>query len=731
MPESSPHSLNDDKKVLEGRRVHKLGTEAEVDLRDQIPEKLRKHLVKENIGQKVVEMWLQANDDRQDWLDRQQVFLADVDNFTESTSEGAFSGASTLHIPMPLTVAKTMHARFLRAAVGIEPLMNTKARREDALKAADLVQDVMQYTLKDWCNRYNGIYKTMDRWIWDWLTIGSGIIKWRWDVEWSSWWDAEDYVNADEDGNTIIEQREVKRTEKVYEGPCADVINHEDFAMVGGDGDPQMADCCLERCFLTASQLWTAVDRKFFNEQAVRKVIRGGEDRKEGSRASEIKRQRVRQGGQAQVETEKELDRYEFIEAHIKMDVDGSGLNSDVVVWVHTRTYEVVRATYLRRINKAGQRPFYKIDFHPRPGSDYGIGLLEMLHPLSKELDALHNIHVDNNLITTMPFGFFRPTGNMTEQIYDLEPGCLYPVDDPQRDVFFPNLGNRMAFGIQQEQSIQTMVERLTGINDLSLGVLSGAQGATRTATGARALLQEQSTSLDVYLRRFQWGWSGALAHLLHMLQQRIPEGLSFRVTGKTGDDYWGRIDMREQIGGEYDFELNANSESSNPEIQKEVALQVLQFTLNPLLIQTQVVTTGNIWDAAKNYMTSLGVKDFARFITKPQEYRHTMTPEQEANRILRGQPVPVTPEMDHEGFIEWFDMFSKSDEYAGQLSREAFVALGMQARKHRQMAQALQEAQAQAANQRQAQLNARDAGQQAPVGASAVGGNPGAGPQF
>ena len=712
------NQLNEDKKVLEGRRTKKLGSAALASKRDQIPEKLRQILIKKKVGQKVSEMWSQGNAERTTWLNRQQVYLRDIDEFLESSAEGAFAGSSTLHLPISLTIAKGMHARFVRAMLGIEPYFNTKARREDSIKAAEAVQSLMHYALKDWVNNHDGIADIIDAWLWQWITVGSGILKWRWEEDWTSWWDVK------YDGEVEREEYVTKRT---FQGPKCEVKKHEDVLIIGGEGDPNKADAVLDRYWVNASDLWTAVDRAIFDEKAIRKIIKGGNDRIQGSVSSDIKEQRARQGGMNSAQKEKELDSYEIVEAYLKMDVDGSGINSDVVVWVHLRTNEIVRATYLRRINKAGKLPYQKIDFHRRSGSDYGIGLVEMLYPLAKEMDAIHNIHVDNNLLATMPFFFYRPSSNMPEQDLELEPGLGIPLDNPQTDVHIPNLGNRLAFGVQQEQSIQNLVERLTGINDMSLGVLSGAQGATRTATGARALLSEQSTSLDVFLRRMHRGWRQALEYLLNMLQQRIPDGFSFRVTGEDGNDYWGEVKGKDDIAGNLEFELNPNSESSNPDIQKEVASEVLQLTLNPLLIQTQVVSTGNIWEAVKNYLKSRGVKDFAKFVTKPPNYQHTLTPQDEANRILRGQEVPVTPEMDHQGFIAYFAMVMKSDEILGQFSEDKAIALAKQAEQHKQMMKALQNAQAQTQNVQQTEINARGGGgNQAPVGANVFGGGQG-----
>lgn len=722
--------LNNDKQVLENGRKEKL-QDVEVSLRDQIPDKLAAKLDEMGIGERVAKMWDLGNTNRQEWLNRQEDFLSDWDEFLESTAEGPFTGSSSLHVPMPLQVAKTMHARYLQALLGVEPYFSLKPRREDAINRAEMVTDLMQYALKDWSNYYEGIEEAIDMWIWDWITVGSAILKARWECRYERFVDVikERRVRqvAQIDPQTqqqvmvgVPEEKEVEKkiTKKIFEGPCVDRRNVEDIVIIGGEGDPQRADAVLEQDWLTASDLWTLVDRKLFREAETKDVIDGGPDYVMGSTDSMLKQRRMENNGRALLDTDADLDRYRIIEAYLRVDVDGSGINSDVIVWVHAKSRSILRATYLRRVNKAGERPFFKIDFHKRAGQDYGIGIVEMVHPLSKEMDAMHNLRIDYGMISTMPFGFYRPTSSIDPQIIQLEPGQLIPVDDAQRDVYFPNLGNRTAFGFQEEAALQTMVERLTGVNDMLLGNLTGAQGATRTATGARALLGESNVNLNVALRRLGRGWRKALQYLLHMLQQRIPKGFSFRVTGETGDDYWRYIDSQDDIEGDFDFEVSQNTENSNRAIQQETATQVLQLVLNPLLIQTGVVSQGNIYEATKNYLKGLGVKDFSKFVTKPPEWQNQITPETEANKILRGIPVPVTPEMDHEGFIKYFEQIYGDDNILGQFSEMQTILLAAQAEKHKKMLAALEHAAAQAAVSNQMRSNAAVSSmQQAPTG--------------
>lgn len=728
--------LNDDQLVINNGRDAFKGIDA--PLKDQIRQKLFSKLEDMNWAQHVTDIWQKGNANRDEWLKRQQVYLQDLDEFVNSTAQGPFQGSSSLHVPLPLIAAKAYHARFLQAVVGQSPWGTVKARREDSIDSSDVVQDVLDYSLRKWGNRYQGCVREIDNFVWRWCTTGCGILKDRWlclyeryiEVAEETEIEQQSIPVVDEKGNPLPPKVKKSQKEKVvtkttFEGPELLCLENEDVLIIGGGGDPQLADVVIHSQWLTASELWTLVDRKIFDADAVEKIIKGGEDKQIARSETNIKQQRTMNAGVAMVDTESDLDRYQILETYAWVDVDGSGINSQVVSWSHPRSNALLHANYLRTLNKSGERPFFKADFHIRPGQDYGIGILEMLHPLSVEMDAMHNMRVDFGIMSNMPVGFYRASSSVNPETIMYQPGSLIPLDDPKDDIVFPQMGNRTAFGMQEEMGLYNIVEKLLSINDMSLGVMTGSQGATRTATGARALVQETNTNMDVFLRRISHTMSQMMGHRVHMLQQRIPKGLSFRVTGEAGNDYWRVIRDQDDIAGDFDFEVVANSSDSNPAIAQDKAQQVMQLVLNPLLIQTGSVDPTNIYEACKSYLKSLGVKDYGKYIKQPPNYQHRLTPEDEANRVLRGIPVPVTPEMDHQGFMDWFQMVHDSDELLGQFSKQQTIMLAAQAKKHEQMLQALEHMAAQAQNNKQQMSNAYNAQMQAPTGMNPMQGAP------
>lgn len=694
------------------------GLKVVASLRDQQLEKLAKKLEKLDVGSKVVNLWTQANSDRQPWLDRQARYLQEIDEFIDPIYEQALDWSSTIHLPTILTVCKTFHARMYAALMSVDPPFTVRARKGANFDRAMLVEELMRYTLKDWCNEYEGVEEQVDRWLWDWITKGDGILKGRWAKRFTRFVDVEeemvedtDLVQNEETGDSEVVpvmravEREVTRTEEVFNGPMLERVFTEDITIIGGEGDPQKADAVIQQSWLTASELWSLADQKIFRNAAVEKVIDSGKDSKTGSDGTgTIKQRQVEQAGMSNVDKQHEIDRYKILEAYIKVDVDGSGIASDIVVWVHPNSKEIVRATYLRRITKSGRVPFFKISFHLRHGVEYSVGLVELLYSLGKEIDAMHNIKVDVGILSSMPFGFYRPTASsLKEERMPLEPGALIPVDNPQSDVMFPNLGLRTSFGFQEEQALQMQIERLTSISDLNLGIIGG-QGASRTATGTRALLGESSNNLNVFIQRMNRGWKRALRYQFEMLQERLPDGFEFRILGDDGNAYWRQVKSKQEICGMYDFELEANSANSNKQIQVEQANMLYQMTQNPIDLQLGIVTPTNRYEALVYQLKVNGIKDVSKFTNKPQGAPLQFTPLEIADRILAGIDVQLSPTQDIPGFIQLVQAMAEDDAIVGQFSPHQFAVLIGKAQEAEQMLQAIQSAQGSqmAANQQQ-----------------------------
>lgn len=725
--EGRSKTLGDTAEGLDGKPVS-----IEVPLRDQISNKLYKKLVEQGEGARTKEIWLIGNSDRQAWLTKMRAMLETFDEFIEPIYDATQEWSSTLHLPTTLIACRAYHARMFAAVMSIDPPFTVKARQAHNVDRAMLIQELMGYAVREWANNNKGVDEEIDKWIWRWITQGSGILKARWDRRFVRYVDVvnvpvvkgsrqvQDPSSGEMQIVPDIEQVEVEKEvlQETFNGPCLEAVPIEDVLLVGS-GDPQLADDVIHSYYLTASELLSLADQSVFKDDAVEKVIASGRNYKQAEVTNTIKNQMAYSSGTGQIDKEIDVTRYQILERYARIDVDGSGIASEVIVWVHEKTGEILRATYLHRVNKAGLRPFFKADFHLREGQVYGTGLPELMYSLQKEMDAIRNISMDFGLISSMPFGYYRPTSSMKAERLPMEPGMLFPLDNPGQDVYFPNLGSRTGFLGNENQLLQMTVDRLTSISDLNLGVVSG-QGATRTATGTRALLGESNANLDIFLKRLNRPWTSAIRYMFKLMQEKLPDGFSFRLLGDSGSDFWATVRTKAEINGEFDFQVDGNSANSNKAIQIETANNIFATIMNPLLLQLGIVTPSNVYEALKNKMKVEGTKEFSRYIQKPEQAEVIHTPEEIANATLAGVEIKLSPRQDLQGFIDFFNEIVDNDSLLGQFSEEQTIKLAIKAQEASAMLEAVQQQAAQQANLTQMQSNASLAGAPSPQGAGA-----------
>lgn len=702
----------------EGRK-NKLPTDIQEALIERPEKKLLRQLQDENYGQSVIEMWRVGNAHRSEWLTRHEAFLDEIDEFIEPIYNRPSDWASAIHLPIALVIAKAYHARFFSAIFSQDPPFTVAARKGANTDREALIEDLMRYAVKDWANDYNGIDDEIDKALWAWITRGVWLTKTSWEKRYSQFKDVittqrpKIAVVKGPNGEDVVVQttEDVEAEEDVtiteFDGPIMRCVQPEDLVLIGSD-DPDKADAVIESVYLTASDLFTMADRGVFDKDAVSKVTSTSGDYKMHEQKDGIKIRQSENAGMAGTRASSaELTRYHILECYCKKDVYGSGINSEIVVWVHESTGEVLRATYLHRINsKTKKRPYSKVDFYKRPNQIYGAGLVELIYSLTKEIDALNNMAVDFGLISSMPFGYIRATASTGNVAIPIEPGALMPIDNPNQDVFFPNIGNRGGWASGQIQFLYSIIERLTGLSDISFGVL-GAQGAARTASGVRAVMSESNTNLDIFLRRINRGLKKVYKQMLALVQEKMPAGLEFRILGDDGAAYFRQVKSRDEIAGNFDFELEPNSQASNPQVKIDNAQQIYQLTANPIDIQLGLITPIQRYEAVKNLLQAIGIRDFSRFIQKPPQQQRAYSPEEMANRVLAGYPLQLTPMDDLQGFIEYGQYIIDTDELIGQFNQDQAILLASKIQEAMQLLQAMEQAAKQQAVSNQMQRNA------------------------
>jgi hypothetical protein len=182
-------------------------------------------------------------------------------------------------------------------------------------------------------------------------------------------------------------------------------------------------------------------------------------------------------------------------------DIDGDGLDEDVIFWMILETKTILRARYLTQMfpSPIPMRPLAEAHLFPVPGRRFSIGVLEMMEGLHDLIKQTFDQSGDAGTIANAPFGFYKATSNVRPEVIQLSPGELYPLNDPKNDVNFPNLGNAsQAYGFNMLGLLTQMEEKLTNIGDLQLGrVPQGKSSALRTVPACRPCSRRATRGLS------------------------------------------------------------------------------------------------------------------------------------------------------------------------------------------------------------------------------------------
>jgi len=120
--------------------------------------------------------------------------------------------------------------------------------------------------------------------------------------------------------------------------------------------------------------MWSLVDQKVFREEHVNRAIDLEKIVEWCDQTDLLSRGRLSSWNAISCK-EHEINRFRVIEAYLKVDLDGSGITSDVIAWISRNfSVKVLRATYLRRVSPTGMLPYFVIQFHLRHGKNMELG---------------------------------------------------------------------------------------------------------------------------------------------------------------------------------------------------------------------------------------------------------------------------------------------------------------------------------------------------------------------
>jgi hypothetical protein len=320
--------------------------------------------------------------------------------------------------------------------------------------------------------------------------------------------------------------------------------------------------------------------------------------------------------------------RFEMYVCFDRYDMDGDGLDEDVIWWVLKENKLLLKSTLMTEMYPMSppRRPFGESAFLPTKGRREGMGLLEVMESTHDLMKVLWDQMVDAGTLAVAPPGFYRPQSNIKPEVLSVFPGDMYPVNDPSRDVFFPQMGNaNQSFSVNALTMAKQMQDGATVIGDLNLGrIPAGKSSAFRTAEGIQTVLGQSEARPERILRRFFMAWKQVWWLMHEQNKYLLPDQKRFRIVGykPKGKDPYRQIASRKEIEGSYEFDFQANVANSSKIALQQAIQMAFSVAVQPLTVEMGILTPDKMYNLVFDSMRAFGLEG-DRYATAPMPEAH------------------------------------------------------------------------------------------------------------
>lgn len=259
-------------------------------------------------------------------------------------------------------------------------------------------------------------------------------------------------------------------------------------------------------------------------------------------------------------------------------------------------------------------------------------GMAEMIADLVREIDTQHNQKIDSQSLRNAPMISYR-AGVVNPNLIKFQPAQAIPRHDPDDVLMINNTNLNTDFSYEKEQMIlEGRIEELLGQPDFNLqSQINKRQPRTAFEVSQQQASSQQVFSLDadLYIESF----SELFNFIWDLWCEKGDDNTEFAYFGENG---WEKIRLnREEVQGKYKLVLRGNDQNFNPQVRQERASMIMQATLNPVALQTGVVSPMNVYNSYKKFYQTLDIPNWQEFITDPSQVKQRPQP----------APVKINPE--------------------------------------------------------------------------------------
>lgn len=641
--------------------------------------------------------------DRSLWLRRREQFYLGWDDYLTPARKGLFDGSSNYHLPHTEVKCMAMHARIMQAAFGIDPPFYVDPQEDMDELRIKKVEKLMRYIIMRYSNNHRGLYNAIDDWAWDLSTDGMGILSMDWRVIQRTFTGIvknEDFYKRQVDlrklleGEMVMEEFEAgvraaldypyvekEMVKTLFRGPSVEAVDPTLVLFKGDVVDSTNLDehqTVIRVQYFSAEQLINFRDSEYFDEDVVNAILEREPDVKGStdvtSRTSGLNYFKDMATGVKTVNSSYRDDVYEFLLVYDNVSLPRAGQKrrsapDKLVYYVHTGSQQLPHWNFLDRISVTGKLPLKMAHLYRRPRRSIGRGLVETQYTMNEVSDILVNQSIDLGLLVNNPMFAYRGNSSFDPEEVRVGPGIGIKTDDPNSDIRFFNWNGNPNWALGLQQYISGVSDQVTSLGSLATGQLSGAVGPLRSTSGVNALTQLADVQLDVVIKRAMSCLSELYEDLYYTTVEHMPEKMKISVVGQDGMPELGAdgeaMSMeitKAEAQSRVHFGIYANSRTMNREVQKQNAIQMSQMLLQPVALQTGVVTPMNVYEIYNNMLTQMGTIRKDRFVTMPSG-GGAIPLQAELLSIMQGvMPPVVLADPEHEKKLAMMEELLESD---------------------------------------------------------------------
>lgn len=499
--------------------------------------------------------WQERSQLEQDWIQWQKDYWAKP---AQTVKNFPFRRAANIVIPMTAIAVEAVMARLLTTMFSIKPFYSIRPRRPEWVRAAPQIENWLQTEVEDQnALDMEGFARES---LLELVKLGTGVGKSGYERELRK-------TNIDIPGGVTSE-----RWVETKNSPTLDYVPLANFLLRLHEKDPQKATWVGEE---HRNVTWTQLKRHALSgrmrKEAIEEIKHWWSQTPSVESPAE-KYDQERRTIEGSEPAWKEV--FSFCEIWISFDVDGDGVDEEIVVDFHKDSRTILSARYNWYSDL--HRPYRSGVYIPVEGRWAGIGVGKQLEQFQALITTVHRQRLDAGTLANMGQLAIKPgRGYGTEE--PIFPGKIWFFDDPSKDVKEFSLSNTQHFAqISNEEQARQYADKRSGANEIILGMPH--IGTPGTATSDLAKLAEGNKKFDMVLKNVR-RWYGLLGQdVLANYQQFGPRERHWLTQGEGGEWVEQFLTMpQSDIRRGAIVELSVTDSVTNREVEQQKWLGVFE----------------------------------------------------------------------------------------------------------------------------------------------------------